>query len=69
MLKNTHYNMVAEIAELSQSVSRMDTYMKDSEGCSECEKLWKDLKKRQEEELQMIYKEFEKHVKQGSVQV
>jgi hypothetical protein len=67
MLKNIHYDMVAEIAELSQSLSRLDRYAKDSKGCGDCERLWKDLKKRQEEDLQMVYGEFEKHVKQGTV--
>ncbi|OPY67276.1 MAG: hypothetical protein A4E57_02399 [Syntrophorhabdaceae bacterium PtaU1.Bin034] len=32
MLKNLHYDMVEEIAQLSQSISRMDTYIKDSKG-------------------------------------
>jgi len=67
MLKDAHYDMVTEIANISRSLSRLDTYIKDSKGCGECEKLWHDLKKRQEEELRMVYKEFEKHVKQGSV--
>jgi hypothetical protein len=67
MLKNVHYDMVEEIANISRSLSRLDTYIKDSKGCGDCEKLWRDLKKRQEEELSMVYKEFEKHVKQGAV--
>lgn len=67
MLKNLHYDMVEVITELSKSISRMDTYMKDSQDCSDCQRLWAELKKRQEEELSMIYSEFEKHVKQGSV--
>jgi hypothetical protein len=32
MLKNMHYDMVEEIAELSKSISRMDTYLRDSQG-------------------------------------
>lgn len=32
MLKNVHYDMVEEIAELSKSLSRMDTYIKDADG-------------------------------------
>ncbi len=67
MFKNMHYDMMEEMAELSKSVSRMDTYMKDSADCSECKKLWNELKKRHEEELKMVFGEFEKHVKQGGV--
>jgi hypothetical protein len=59
--------MIEEIAELSKSLARMETYIKDSKGCTDCAQLWTELKKRQEEELQMLYSEFEKHVKQGSV--
>ncbi len=32
MLKNLHYDMIEEIAELSKSLSRMETYAKDSTG-------------------------------------
>ncbi len=67
MLKNIHYDMVEEMAELSKSIHRMDTYLKDSKGCSDCSKLWNEMKKRQQEELQMLYGEFEKHVKEGGV--
>lgn len=67
MMKNVPYDMVKEITELSQSLSRLDRYMKDSNGCSDCGRLWKELKKRQEEDLKMVYGEFEKHVKQGIV--
>ncbi len=67
MLKNIHYDMVEQISELSKSIARMDTYIKDSKECSDCKQLWQELKRRQEEELQMVYKEFEKHVRQGGV--
>lgn len=67
MLRNVHYDMVQEIAELSKSISRLDTYMEDSKECGDCQQLWRELKKRQEEELQMVFKEFEKHVKEGAV--
>jgi|GEM_PF-626737 len=30
MLKNLHYDMVEEIAELSKSLAHMDAYVKDS---------------------------------------
>lgn len=32
MLKNVHYDMVEEMAQVSRSLSRMDTYIKDSAG-------------------------------------
>jgi hypothetical protein len=67
MLKNVHYDMVQEISNLSQSLSRMDQYIKDAKECDECRRLWNELKKRQEEELRMVYGEFEKHVKQGGI--
>lgn len=64
MLKNINYDMVQEIAELSKSIARMDTYAKDAKDCNECKHLWQELKKRQEEELQMVYREFEKRYTQ-----
>ncbi len=69
MLNNINYDMVEEIAELSKSIARMDTYIKDSRSCSECTQLWNDMKKRQESELQMVYSEFEKHVRKGGVSI
>lgn len=32
MLKNVYYDMMEEMSELSKSLSRMDTYIKDSAG-------------------------------------
>ncbi len=32
MLKNLHYDMVEGMAELSKSIHRMDTYVKDASG-------------------------------------
>ncbi len=32
MLQNVHYDMMQEMTVLSQSLSRMDTYVKDSKG-------------------------------------
>lgn len=32
MFKNLHYDMMEEMTKLSQSLARIDTYVKDSKG-------------------------------------
>ena len=67
MLKNVHYDMIEEISEISKSLVRMDTYMKDLRGCDSCKQLWQKIKSQHEEELSTLMEELKNHVKQGSV--
>jgi hypothetical protein len=67
MLKNIHYDVIEEMSSISQSLARMDKYMKDSEGCGTCKEVWQKIKKQHEEELNTLTEELRNHVKQGAL--
>lgn len=70
MLKNINYNLLEEITELSQSLYRYDTYMKDAEsaGCGECLDLWRELRERHEQDLDRLLKHFKQHIDSGMIE-
>ncbi len=61
MLQNIHYDIMEEISNISKSLYRIDTYMKDSKQCGSCKQLWQNIKQEQEKELSMLVEEFKKH--------
>ncbi len=62
MLQNIHYDIMEEISNISKSLYRIDTYMKDAKDCGSCKQLWESIKRQQENELSMLVDEFKKHV-------
>ncbi len=61
MLQNIHYDIMEEISNISKSLYRIDTYMKDAQQCGSCKQLWENIKQEQEKELSMLVEEFKKH--------
>jgi hypothetical protein len=61
MLQNIHYDIVEEISNISKSLYRINTYIKDSKQCESCKQLWQNIKQEQEKELSMLVDEFKKH--------
>ncbi len=61
MLKNTEYNLMEEITQLSQSLYRYDKYVEDARveggGCRECADTWTHLKLRHEEDLATLLRQ------------
>lgn len=70
MLKNVNYNLLEETTELSKALYRYDSYIKDAEaaGCLECAELWRDMRRRQEQDLNGLLQHFKKHVDTGLVE-
>jgi tRNA/tmRNA/rRNA uracil-C5-methylase (TrmA/RlmC/RlmD family) len=67
MLKNLHYDVIEEMSSISQSLARMDKYIKDSADCGSCKQVWEKIKKQHEEELATLTEELKSHVKQGNL--
>ncbi len=69
MIKNTNYNLMEEIVEISQMLQRYDTYIDDARadtgGCTECMELWTRLKLRHEEDLSMLLEQLHHHIENG----
>ncbi|MBI2953009.1 MAG: hypothetical protein HYY30_01750 [Chloroflexi bacterium] len=67
MLKNRIFDLISAIQNKSEALAVYDTYAKDSQGCTECQNLWRQLKQREEEDLAKLTAELEKHVKAGEL--
>lgn len=65
MLKNHNHDLVQELSEVSDGLWRMDEYKKNAEGCSHCENLWADTKKKLDEVSNMLVKEINRHVQEN----
>jgi hypothetical protein len=66
MLPNYAYDLIHAIKSKSDAIAVYDTYMKDSpKGCTECTNLWKELKRRDEEDLSRLTSELQKHFQSG----
>lgn len=67
MLDNNTYNLMEDITNLSKSLYRYDTYIRDAKGCKSCQEFWKKMKKQREEELSMFLQELQKHAQEGKL--
>jgi len=61
MLKNLDYNLFESISNISKSLYRYETYVKDAERCKACQEIWENFKKQREKELAMLLKELRTH--------
>lgn len=69
MLKNVNYNLIEETAVLSKALYRYDSYVKDAEAarCTECAELWRELRERHEQDLNLLLQHFKQHIDSGLV--
>lgn len=69
MLPNPIFDLISAIQNKSEAIAVYDTYAKDaqSQGCSDCANLWRQMKQRDEEDLAKLTQELEKHVRQGEL--
>lgn len=66
VMSDLHHNLIQQLSELMDSVWRYDKYYKeDASACPDCQTLWEKLKKRHEEDIEMLKEELGKHVKAG----
>lgn len=65
MIKNINYNLLETITIISQSLSRYDTYIKDSAESKSCQDVWKKFKEQREKELTLLLKQLKEHIDTG----
>jgi len=53
------------MSESSDSLWRMEEYMKNAEGCDKCQAIWQKMKDDFNVHTEMIRAEIERHVKEG----
>jgi hypothetical protein len=72
MLKNTNYNLLEEITQLSKALYRFESYVRDAEAdetaCDGCVELWKSMGRRHEEDLERLLQHFRTHFDRGLVE-
>jgi len=65
MLKDHNHDLIHQMSESSDSLWRMEEYMKNAEGCDKCQAIWQKMKDDFSVHTEMIREEIERHVKEG----
>ncbi|MDD3752369.1 MAG: hypothetical protein PHS16_00240 [Candidatus Colwellbacteria bacterium] len=64
MLKNYNHDLIQQLSEISDSLWRIEDYIKNSEGCDSCANMWREMKEDYEKHVEMLKGEIAKHVKE-----
>ena len=62
MLKNWNHDLVHQLSETSDSLWRMESYLKSSEGCKSCSDIWSTLRKDYEKHVEFMLVEIKRRV-------
>ena len=65
MLKNVSYNLLETITIVSKSLYRYETYLHDAENSKSSRELWTSIRRRREQELEMLLKELKNQIDSG----
>lgn len=66
-MDNHTYNIIKALSKKAQGLWRYDQYLKDSENCEECQRLWKKLKGEDSAQLNEIKNVLKKHIEAGEI--
>ncbi|MBI3332343.1 hypothetical protein HYZ99_05320 [Candidatus Peregrinibacteria bacterium] len=61
MLPNHVYNLMEQLVQESQSLWRLDQYIRDAKKCKDCRTFWKKLKKDKEAHIKELTAMVKKH--------
>ncbi len=65
MLKDHNHDLVQQLSEISDSLWRIESYKKASEGCATCSAMWAKFHKDYEDHTKMLADEIKKHVEEN----
>lgn len=65
MLKNHNHDLVHQLSETSDSIWRMEEYLKNAEGCDHCKSIWDEMKSDCERHAERLREEIARHVKEN----
>jgi len=65
MLDNHNHDLIQQLSEISDSLWRIEDYLKNSEGCERCRQLWLGLKNDYENHVSKLKEEIINHVKEN----
>jgi hypothetical protein len=61
MLKNWNHDLIHQLSEISDSLWRMDQYIKAAQDCERCRALWQELQAGYERFSKLLIEEIRKH--------
>ncbi len=65
MLKDHNHDLVHQLSETSDSIWRMEEYLKNAEGCDVCTSIWSEMKRDCEKHAELLRKEIIKHANEN----
>lgn len=65
MLKDHNHDLVQQLSEISDSVWRIEEYLKASQGCETCRALWEKLRADYEAHVSLLRDEIARHVRES----
>jgi hypothetical protein len=66
MLDNATYNLMETAAHISKGLHRYDTFKKDAQGCKDCQAMWDEMKRSDEQQLQRVVSHLKHHFAEGA---
>ena len=66
MLKNHNHDLVHALSEKNDAVWRYEKeYLKNSQGCDHCTKMWEKMRDEDNGHIQMLVEETKRHMDEG----
>ncbi len=65
MLKDHNHDLVHQLSETSDSIWRMEEYLKNADGCESCQALWNEIKNDCEKHAELLKGEIARHVSEN----
>lgn len=65
VLKDHNHDLVQQLSEISDSVWRIEEYLKASAGCETCVVLWEKLRADYEAHVALLRDEIARHAREG----
>ncbi|MDP3901464.1 MAG: hypothetical protein Q8Q37_00600 [bacterium] len=65
MLKNWNHDLVHQLSETSDGLWRIEDYIKNSQGCDHCIKMWNEVKDNLEKISESLVEEIGRHYQEN----
>lgn len=66
-MKNANFDLVHALTNKSDALNVYDRYIQDSQGCSHCQDLWRQVKQDDRKHQEMLLAEVSRHAKEGKL--
>jgi hypothetical protein len=66
MLDNATYNLMETAAHVSKGLHRYETFKTDAQGCGDCARIWDEMKRTDEQQLERLVNHLKEHFARGA---